>query len=583
MNLRILKMLALCALLLLSIMGYTQPLTPPASTKPIHIVIQGLGGEALKNVRQKLNEDEAGLDGNYTQQGMGRFYRQLRENIRSAIEPYGYFRAQIHTRMNYSQGEWYIYITINPGEQLKFTQIDLQITGPGADDPAYQQLYTHLPTKAGEPFNSDKYNQAREDLFDIAANRGYFDNKILKNQLIVNLDNYTSTVVLHFYTGPRYFFGTTRFNKTPFRESFLRRFLNYRAGEPYEARVLDSSREGFASSAYFQQVIATPQITGIKDRHIPVDFTLIPQAKKQYTLGLGYGTNTGVRALAAMTYNWINSYGHRFDTLVRASQIDDELTAHYYIPGHHPAQDQYVITAGAAHESFTTGKSNSVTFGGSYQTIFDGWQMIASLSYLNEHSQFPTLPGSPTVNADLVYPNITLDKRVANDQLNPSKGYYVLLNLAGANDEVLSKISFGQARLTLKTLYTFFNRLRVIIRGTGGITDIDEIQNLPLTLQFYAGGTESIRGYVFNQFGPGRYLFTSTFELQEKIVGNWYAVGFVDAGNATNTFQWRLLNVGVGPGIAWSSPIGLLELTVGNAITSKGRPWVIQFTMGPAL
>jgi len=580
---RILKILALYALLFTSLISLAANTAPPAKTRPIHITIQGLQGDPLKNVQQKLNEDENGLNDNYTAQSMGRFYRQLRENIRSALQPYGYFQARVHTSMTYSQNQWQIFISVDPGQQLLFTHIDLQITGPGADDPIYQKLAANLPTKTGEPFNGDKYNRAREDLFDIAANRGYFDNKMLKNQLIVNLNNYTSTVILHFYTGPRYFFGATTFNKTPFKDSFLHRFLNYKDNDPYSARVLDSSREGFANSAYFEQVIATPKTSDIKNYRVPVEFTLIPQAKKQYTLGAGYGTDTGVRGLAAVTYNWINSYGHRFDALVRASAINNQISANYYIPGRHPAQDQYIISAGAAHDDFTTGNSNSLTFGGSYQTIWNGWQTTASLSYLNEQSQFPTLPGSPIVNADLVYPNITIDKRVANDQLNPTKGYYVLLNLAGANSDVLSKISFEQARLTLKVLYTFFDRLRFIVRGTGGVTDINEIQNLPLTLQFYAGGTESVRGFVFNQFGPGRYLFTSTFETQARVYGNWYLVGFVDAGNATNNFRWDNLNVGVGPGIAWASPVGLLELTVGNAITIPGKPWVIQFSMGPVL
>lgn len=573
----------LCILFFVSIVSYAKEATP-VKTKPIHITIQGLKGDPLKNVQQKLNEDENGLNDDYTARSMNRFYRQLRENINTAIQPYGYFRARISTNMSYRDNQWQILINIDPGQQLLFTRVDLQITGEGANDPIFQQLYQKFPVKAGTPLNSDQYNRAREDLFDIAANRGYFDNKMLQSQLIINLNNYTSTVILHFYTGPRYFFGATTFNKTPFDDSFLKRFLNYKDGEPYSARQLDTSRQGFANSAYFEQVIATPQTKNMTDRRIPVNFTLIPQAKKQYTFGAGYGTDTGPRALAAVTYNWINAYGHRFDALIRASQIDNQVSANYYIPGNHPAQDQYIITAGAAQESFDTGNSKSLTFGGSYQTLIDGWQMTSSLTYLNENSQYPQLPGSPTVNADLVYPNFMIDKRVANDQLNPSKGYYVLLNLAGASSDVLSKISFEQAQLTLKFLYTFFDRLRIVLRGTGGITDISQIQNLPLTLQFYAGGADSIRGYIFNQFGPGRYLFTSTAELQERIHGNWYAVGFIDSGNATNSFQWNNLNVGVGPGIAWASPVGMLELTVAQAITSRPKqPWLIQFSMGAVL
>lgn len=566
-----------------SALGLGKP--TPAKTKPIHITIQGLGGKALDNTKARLDESTTGLDGDYTQRSIYRFYRHLRQDVRSAIEPYGYFKAKIHTQIDYdySKNIWQINVKVDHGPQLKFTTLDLQITGAGANDPAYQRIIKNFPVKVGQPFHSAEYQSAREDLFDIAANNGYFDNKMVQNQLIVNLNTYTSTVIMHFDTGPRFYFGPSTFNKTPFKESFLRRFLNYKQGQPYLARTLDLTREGFANSAYFQQVLAVPKISDTKLRQVPINYTLTPQAQRQYTFGAGYGTDTGPRAVIATTFNWINSYGHRFDALIRGSQISNELAAHYYIPGTHPARDQYVISGGLAREDFATGNSKSASLSAAYQTIIAGWQISPSLNYLDEKSNYPTLPGSPTVNANLVYPNLSIQRRVADDQLNPSKGYGIVLNLAGANSSFLSKISFMQARLTLKGMYTFWDRLRFVVRGTSGITDINQVQNLPLTLQFYAGGAESIRGYSFAQFGPGRYLFTGTFETQVRVKGNFYVVGFIDAGNATNDFAWNQIHAGTGPGIAYASPVGLLELTVANAITSPGHPWVIQFSMGPPL
>jgi len=576
-------MLGLLALLIGSL-SYAKSLPHPSDKiKPISFVIQGIIGDPLKNIKARMEEKEKGLDGKYTKTNMRRFKHHLRAEVENAIKPFGYFQSRVHDSLFYRDGTWTVKINIIPGPQLKFTSLDLRITGPGASDPVYQKLYHHFPVKPGVPFNSKKYTTAKQDLFNIASNRGYFNAKLLKNQLIVDLNNYTAKVVLHFDTGPRFYFGKTTFSKTPFHLSFLKKFIEYKKGEHYKARKLNKSRKNFANSGYFQEVIAIPRIKHSKNLQTPVHFKLSPVAKKQYTFGLGYGTDTSFRGLIAMNYNWLNGYGHKFDAMVRGSQINNQIEGHYIIPGSHPGQDQYIFSAGYANEDFSTGKSNSIRAGFSYQTVFKNWQLVASLTYLDERSNYPTLPGSPTVNANLVYPNFTALRRVADDPLNPSKGYRLFMNFAGANHRVLSKISFVQGQLSLKALYTFFNHVRIIFRSNIGATDINEIQNLPLTLQFYAGGAESIRGYTYNQFGPGRYLFTGSFETQLRFYKDWYLVGFVDAGNAANSLKAKQMNVGVGPGIAWASPVGLLELTIANAITAPTQPWVIQFNMGPIL
>ncbi len=578
MRVLILKMLGLL-LLLFTVATFA---ATPTKAKPISYSIQGITGKPLKNIQARLDQNEAALGGKYTAETLRRFRHHLAEDVQNAIQPYGYFQSQVATSLKKTAPkQWLITINVTPGPRLKFTRLLLKITGEGASDPEFIRLKQHFPVKVGDFFESEQYSAAKSDLFSIAANRGYFHAGLKKNQLIINLNNYTSTVILHFTTGPRFYFGNTVFSKTPFYESFLRRYLDYKAGQPYLARKLTTTRENLANANYFQEVVIIPKAKDALNLHIPIEIKLKPAARKQYTFGLGYGTDTGIRGMVGMTYNWVNGWGHRFDMLARGSFINSEVAAHYTIPGKHPARDQYIISSGLVRESFDTGQSNSARLGVAYQTIVRGWQLSANLIYLDEHSHFPTLPGNPTVNANLVYPSLIAQRRVADDQLNPSRGYSVLFGLAGASDKVLSRTTFFQVRTNFKALYTLFHRLRVIVRADGGYTDIKEIQNLPLTLQLYAGGSESIRGYVFNQFGPGRFMLTGTFELQQRLFGNLYATGFIDAGNATNNFYFNQLNVGVGPGLAYSSPIGLLEISFAKAITAPHKPWLIQFTMGP--
>ena len=111
---------------------------------------------------------------------------------------------------------------------------------------------------------------------------------------------------------------------------------------------------------------------------------------------------------------------------------------------------------------------------------------------------------------------------------------------------------------------------------------VENLNTLPLTLQYYTGGAQSIRGYNYKSIGPGRILTVASIELQHKVYGDWYVSTFFDAGNVANNLTTDFKR-GAGVGIVWQSPIGAIELTYARALDDPGRPWRLQFTMGPEL
>jgi len=121
-----------------------------------------------------------------------------------------------------------------------------------------------------------------------------------------------------------------------------------------------------------------------------------------------------------------------------------------------------------------------------------------------------------------------------------------------------------------------------LLRGDLAYTTVHDLDSFPLSLRYYAGGTQSIRGYKFQSLGPGRYLEVGSVEYQHKIIGNWSGAAFYDVGNATDHTTARLQE-GAGFGIVWKSPVGPMELVVAKALNKRGRPNQIQFNMGPDL
>lgn len=118
------------------------------------------------------------------------------------------------------------------------------------------------------------------------------------------------------------------------------------------------------------------------------------------------------------------------------------------------------------------------------------------------------------------------------------------------------------------------------MRASVGYTAIKNILNLPLSLQFFSGGAQNLRGFSYNSIGPGRSLFISSFEMQQKIIKNIYFASFIDIGTVSNQLFDGKLKIGIGPGIVFLTPLGMFELTIANSISEPKKPWIIQFSMG---
>lgn len=550
------------------------------STNTLEVQISG--PPPLNNVFKVLSKKHEIVKYDFSLTTIRKFYKEILKEIEEAIKLYGYFKPRIRSYICCPKSHfWVIHFIVSPGPRMRFTQVKFQITGPGIYDQAFLSLYKNCPIKSGDLFNSEKYEKAKNDLFNVAASHGYFKARMVQSQIFVDLKHYRSTVIIIFDTRYRYLFGETHFSQTPFRESFLHHFLQYQKRNYFSQGKVRRTLEGLTNSDYFSTVIVTPQLEKMQGLCVPIKIQLQTQPKKQYNFGLGYGTDTGPRVLISTNYRWINSYGHRFNAYLRASAANSTLVVNYIFPERNSATNQYIFSTNFLNQDQDSGKGKSVRLSMSYQTKVGSWQQIISLTSLRERYNLRNLPKT---NASVLYYSISWEHRHADKTLNPSLDYSIVAFLGGASEDFLSKTSFLQARLDMRFLFTLSGgKTRLLILDSVGYTAIKNIANLPLSLQFFAGGAQSLRGFNYNSIGSGSELFVSSFEIQQKIVKNIYIAGFIDTGNVSDRLFNKKLKMGVGPGVVLLTPIGMFELTIANAISETKKPWVIQFSMGSSL
>ncbi len=551
----------------------------------LEVKIRGIKDNLLTNTKTNLKNKAELIQYRLTAKNVRRYYHESISTIHLSISPYGYFHPKIQKTISKDGKNWLITYNITKGDPVKITSINLKITGEGAKTKTFRKLRKRLPIKVGENFNADNYSKAKTEIFDRAINLGYFNAEMKTAQIIIDKARNSAKIILHFTTGKRYAFGKTAFNKTPYDESFLRRFILYKQNEPFKQNKLIDTQKAFQSTPYFQQVTVKPEVHQLQNRQAPIDITLIPQKSRIYTIGAGYGTDIGPRGVAGVQFLRATKTGHRFDMKISGSPRYSYFLSHYIIPGKNPATDQYTLSLGTSHENISAGKSTSTNISANYDTTIHGIQQKLGLTFLYEKYKLTDSDNKllQQTDANVLYPNISWRKTKANDPIRVRRGYRLGLSLSGAVKNIGSKTSFFQMTFNDKFITPLGKRTRFIFRNTLGYTGIDNIYSLPLSLQLLAGGANSLRGFTYDSIGPGNYLTVNSVELQEKLFGNIYAAAFCDTGNVTMNHFPKKLQTGVGGGLVWLSPIGAIEVSLTQAITENKKPWMVQFSMGPEL
>jgi translocation and assembly module TamA len=557
------------------------PLSGLAAGFVLHTEIQGVKDPELNNIQERLKILQQSYGTDLTEKKIESFAAHAPANIQQAVEPYGYFRSSVESRLGRRGNDWTVYFTVHLGRPLIITQVALRISGPGKDNVALQKFITDFPIRAGQVFQADKYEEQKQKLFQTASEEGYLKASFEDKVISIDLKKYNAVIVMHLNTGPRYYFGNVRFQQNTFSDSFLKRFQHFEPGEPYSSSKLLTLQQNLNNSHYFDSVSINPQLQEATNYQVPVDVALKPNKPEVYNAGIGYGTYTGPRLSIGTEFRHLTKTGHHFNLQLKLSKVLSGLSAQYIIPGSNPLVDQYAIGANYQKFSPKNGYSNSKSLSFSYIKEIFGWKRTLTLSYLRENY---FIDGeSSSHNSRLLIPSLDFTRLKSDNVLNPTNGYRVSWDLRGASTHLISDTRFIPTELKGKYIFSPTEASHVVVRGDFGYTSVSDLTKLPLSLQFFAGGMDSVRGFPYSYFGPGRYLKTASLELQHRIIGNWSGAVFYDVGTADNTFS-SPLGQGVGVGVIYNSFIGPVRVYTGfGKLVDKHRHFDLEFSIGPEL
>lgn len=556
---------------------------------PFEVIVKGLEGDALKNVALALTPPEGMIKGNEVDRLLlALFEQEAPPKIREALEPFGYYQAQIQTSLERPANRWRLLVTINPGRPIRISSLKIDLKGPGARDEKLRRGLPEFPLKEGDILRQDRYEEAKKALRDNALEGGYLQADYTVHLIRLSLKEHAAHIELVLETGPRFYFGDILFAPPlSYPESFLRRYLTFKTGRGFSARRLDETRLNFTHSDRFREAIVEANPEEARDYHVPVRIRLTPSKPKRFKIGVAYETDTGPGLITR--YQDLNFYhqGHELNTELRLSEGFQGLAVDYILPGAGNLENKTTIKAGFKREITDTYDSRSLFSQYEYEHSFGRGRLGAgTLRLLQEDYSIVSQQGLST----MVIPGARFGQRRYDNPVRPTRGYRYTLETRGSVPSLGSDGSFLQFLLQGDSLIPLGEGFSLLLRGQGGTTWQNQpLVNLPPSLRFFAGGDQSVRGYGYQSLGPkdtsgkvigGRHLIVGSLEIEKAFSPVWGLAAFYDVGNAFDQFHQVELKQGAGLGIRFYTPVGPVRIDLARQIEETSPQYRIHLSMG---
>ncbi len=348
-----------------------------------------------------------------------------------------------------------------------------------------------------------------------------------------------------------------------------------------------------------------------QDKKIPLYVFVTSNKPYDAQIGIGYGTDTGVRLTTKLDNHLISRDGYQAGVSAEWSKKEKRLSFYANRPWKHPLDDK--LNMGVSYEDKLIEQNNNSKWRtqsmlasvGRNKYSEEGWNRHYALRYRYDNLKLgkdiqqadsKKLPvkfnsANPTQQALLL--GYSLNKTTVDNLANPTKGFKQAYSLELGSKSALSDTDMAILRAGASGIYSFGKNKKhqVIGKLNTGYLWAKDFKDVPYNLRFFAGGDQSIRGYDYNSLSPvangyltgGQVLAVGNGEYNYEFKKGLRGAVFADVGNAYDKDFKTPTKLGVGFGIRWASPVGALRLDVGTGVTEKDPPIRLHLFIGSPL
>ena len=521
-----------------------------------------------------------------------------REEAAAIVRDAGYFSAKVEVRVDPPEaGEPAdllaparpaadavlptVTIVVDAGARTTVSRLAFELDGAADALALRDELLERWPLPEGSFFRPSAWEQGKRLMLELLQQRGFVRAKIASSRAQVDVQATAASLALTIETGPRLPFGAlTVRGLERYDRSIVEALKPWReagpdaAGDPYDFDQLLLFQARLRGSGYFTGVDVLPDLSAIEAdpglAEVPVVAVLRERRRKRVTLGVGYSSDEGPRALLG--------YEHR-DFLGRGLQLESgllwqDVRRRAFVSVRTPQRaDGYFDQVGARVERLEV--QGELT---DRQTVLVGRgkrgeeiDHFLSLQYQTEQRTVPLDPETDRRQAFTL--GYAWNLRRVDSQVDPRRGYTISAQASGGARALFSDRSFVRTWARAMRFWPMpedsaFDGGILVGLVEGGQVFASSRDGIPTENLFRTGGTHTVRGYPYLSLGVpeggaivgGRVMALASLEYQHPLVRDWYGAVFLDAGDAADRWQDWKPAWGAGVGVRWRSPIGPVSL-----------------------
>jgi translocation and assembly module TamA len=613
-----------------------------ASGTDLQYEASGISDPLLENVLSHVNAFSIGRPTDLSKPDHDDILADAISKAKVALRPYGYYQPTVSGRVvPKGEDDLVVQLTISTGPPVLVDQVTIQIKGEGANRSSLKAWRDSWPLTKGQVLDQTIWEERKLHALEGIRSVGYLAAAHTESRVELDLESNRANLVLTLDTGKRFLFGHIEFGEHVLKPGIVETIPRFQIGDPYSATLMDKFRLDLRKTGYFTEVIVEElpranQEPPVVDLKVRFETTI----RNTYQGSIGYGTDTKARLQAQWSRHPISSNGDRLDVGVGWQEYNDEysLRGGYRIPRRNRARQFWTSDLTIRHENLDLDvrpSSDEDFIRLASGTVDENHLRLGRLKVRNfksgEQQAFETLFVQTLNSSDELAPapGVSEPQILLSDQdgislfggttKTLSVGFdYDLVAVYGrawetdghrerawifASSKTLgSDRNFHQVYVSTRRNYLKGDRWKFLVRAEAGYTDarvfeheigVDgevlplSVTHLPNFYRFKTGGSNSVRGYGFEELSNNHigsnHILTASAEIEMKFLDNWSAALFIDIGNAFNDWSNPELKKGVGVGLRWYSIAGPIRVDVAQARDRTDKPWRLHFTIGTPL
>ncbi len=514
------------------------------------------------------------------------FLRRVRLQVADILATEAYFAPTINWRWHApdsgqnSADTPVLVLQVAPGARSVVENVTLRFKGALAEDssPAAQQLRRQLQEDwslaVGSVFRDADWSAAKTQLQDSLRSHAYAAARISHSQAEVDAEFQRVRILLDIDSGPVFYFGALQVKGLQrYPRSLLDGFRAPSAGEVFDLAQINDYQRALQNSAYFAGASISYNADPDNAAAMPLELVVTERQSRQFSLGLGYSTNTGYRGEIAYRDRNIASRGLDLHSALRLEQRQQLFYSDLYLP---PRQSGLSDSLGLLVQRSDVSDLKQDRWAIGLQRIEQRGKLEQKLGLHFEREQVQVLSGEIERSRSLIA-SIGWTWRELQNPDYRLQGQMLSLELAGAEKALASDQRFIRVQSKYQRWLNLSPQNDLIARIEFGQVFANASHGIPEDYLFRTGGSNSVRGYSYQGLGVpdqgsirgGRVMLAGGLEWQHWLNKTWGIASFIDAGDAAASWREFSLKQGMGVGARFRSPAGPLGLDLAYGRQSK--------------